>query len=627
MSRSLTDEDVKKWYDIAKIWGRGNSAEECRDMFECLQDLSSFLKKLENDLGKVVGNPQLILQKFPSVGKLLGQLYENTVILMSDEVFPCIVRCSLMLTNCSGVQERSVNRKAKVWAQTQLRRATTPVLKHSNLHHFGEFWGYTAQESTEMMVDKLVWSLCHDLEVIRSFTWNAEERECYPQKLVSGRCLRELSEFCLPLLTVTQAKPLVEKILCCQKSFDLMSRCNEVGFVVCESVSQVFLKAVSSSKDLLLSYDARVSLWKRHQPSFESEILDFIEISAIQRPYISRKQLKGVISLSEVLCACAENPEFFAVAFAILSSFLAQSDGNTQVAKLMSVLSEMCVEECKEGQVLATFPEFFPDCCRSLVRKLALNPHDLGDEESILCNLRSIDMELELLTNKLTKSKLFAVWKTLWCFPSWESVVLRLSLSSCGEEVLDGCINMLCWFHVPPLSDKHISLKAALKEILHPLRLLKSKSRLQFADVQYILFTSPVLRASEAAILLGRLLLVFLCNALGGHLVFRDLTPGFSALMRLSFVLDGLEDNILEKKSTSASSTEQKKAWLLSIKEISELLDHARRQLAEAPLSNLAVTTEPKIISNSDTPIKDLLTRTEELINALQAEDKLGDNS
>jgi len=31
-----------------------------------------------------------------------------------------------------------------------------------------------------------------------------------------------------------------------------------------------------------------------------------------------------------------------------------------------------------------------------------------------------------------------------------------------------------------------------------------------------------VLRDPEAAILLGRLLLVFLCNALGGHLVFKD---------------------------------------------------------------------------------------------------------
>ena len=60
-----------------------------------------------------------------------------------------------MLSNCSGVRERSVNRKAKVWAQTQLRRVTIPILKSSSLHHIGEFWGYTAQESMEMMVDKV----------------------------------------------------------------------------------------------------------------------------------------------------------------------------------------------------------------------------------------------------------------------------------------------------------------------------------------------------------------------------------------------------------------------------------------------------------------------------------------
>ena len=46
--------DVKRWYDTAKKWGRGNSAEECKDTFESLQDLSSFLTKLEVDLEKVV---------------------------------------------------------------------------------------------------------------------------------------------------------------------------------------------------------------------------------------------------------------------------------------------------------------------------------------------------------------------------------------------------------------------------------------------------------------------------------------------------------------------------------------------------------------------------------------------
>lgn len=33
-----------------------------------------------------VGNPKLILQKFPSLGKFLGQLFENDVILLSGEI-------------------------------------------------------------------------------------------------------------------------------------------------------------------------------------------------------------------------------------------------------------------------------------------------------------------------------------------------------------------------------------------------------------------------------------------------------------------------------------------------------------------------------------------------------------
>lgn len=42
---------------------------------------------------------------------------------------------------------------------------------------------------------------------------------------------------------------------------------------------------------------------------------------------------------------------FFTLSFTVsLSSlFLTQSDGNTQVAKLMSVFGELCVQECKEG--------------------------------------------------------------------------------------------------------------------------------------------------------------------------------------------------------------------------------------------------------------------------------------
>ena len=73
-----------------------------------------------------------------------------------DDVFHSVIRCSLALANCSNSQGTIFSRKAKSWALTQLRRASTPTLKHSNLVEVGEYWGYSAEESTEMMVDKVL---------------------------------------------------------------------------------------------------------------------------------------------------------------------------------------------------------------------------------------------------------------------------------------------------------------------------------------------------------------------------------------------------------------------------------------------------------------------------------------
>ena len=73
-----------------------------------------------------------------------------------DDVFHSVIRCSLALANCSNSQETIFSRKAKSWALRQLRRASTPTLKHSNLVEVGEYWGYSAEESTEMMVGKVL---------------------------------------------------------------------------------------------------------------------------------------------------------------------------------------------------------------------------------------------------------------------------------------------------------------------------------------------------------------------------------------------------------------------------------------------------------------------------------------
>ena len=58
---SLTEEDVNRWYDVAKKWGKAISAETCGETFECVHDLSSFLKRLEKYLSEEVGKLFLAL--------------------------------------------------------------------------------------------------------------------------------------------------------------------------------------------------------------------------------------------------------------------------------------------------------------------------------------------------------------------------------------------------------------------------------------------------------------------------------------------------------------------------------------------------------------------------------------
>ena len=91
--------------------------------------------------------------------------------------------------------------------------------------------------------------------------------------------------------------------------------------------------------------------------------------------------------------------------------------------------------------------------------------------------------------------------------------------------------------------------------------------------------------------------------------------------MRLAFVLDGLENTILGTKPTSASSAEERKARLLLIKGISQLLDDVRKEVTVEPLQGVAMTTEWDRINNNDNQVKDLLTRTEDLIKVLQVDD------
>ena len=61
---SVSETDVKRWFDIVQKWSSENSADKCRDTFKRFDELSSFLKELERAIAKAVG------KKFPSLPRL-----------------------------------------------------------------------------------------------------------------------------------------------------------------------------------------------------------------------------------------------------------------------------------------------------------------------------------------------------------------------------------------------------------------------------------------------------------------------------------------------------------------------------------------------------------------------------
>lgn len=83
---SLSEKELQRWLDVVQTWHGANSAEGCSNTAKALNELSSFLKDLEGAIAEAADNSQLILQKFPSVGKLLGELFKNTTVLLSGDV-------------------------------------------------------------------------------------------------------------------------------------------------------------------------------------------------------------------------------------------------------------------------------------------------------------------------------------------------------------------------------------------------------------------------------------------------------------------------------------------------------------------------------------------------------------
>ena len=61
---SLSEKEVRRWFDVVQTWHGANSAEDCSNTAKGLNKLSSFLKDLERAITEAVWN-KLKPKKFP----------------------------------------------------------------------------------------------------------------------------------------------------------------------------------------------------------------------------------------------------------------------------------------------------------------------------------------------------------------------------------------------------------------------------------------------------------------------------------------------------------------------------------------------------------------------------------
>ena len=147
-------------------------------------------------------------------------------------MFHSVVQCSLALANCSSAQGRNTG-KARDWVQTQLRRVTTPTLKNSNLFEIGEYWGYTAQEATEIMLDKVNVNL---------------NRACIQHSFLDLSSQASISLFWL-FNSIWKVSPITVNFLYCGHPWDrelvsLIARVRDSGNLFQSNVCNVFLPGI-----------------------------------------------------------------------------------------------------------------------------------------------------------------------------------------------------------------------------------------------------------------------------------------------------------------------------------------------------------------------------------------------
>ncbi|CAB3994419.1 Fanconi anemia group C -like [Paramuricea clavata] len=381
----------------------------------------------------------------------------------TEDLYRLVLHCVTAVAVSSQQHRDGINEKSIKWVKSQIKTVCSsyPGIVSSSVS-LAEQFGLQPVGIAQQFNNELVSSLVGDLSSTASCReWSDLHRQFIPRYPIEGTTLRNISEMCLPILLKPVIRPLIEALLCCEKTNDIItdSNSNSTDVIPEKALSPHFLNALKDNpRDCYLSlsqgvqalsHDARVNLWMQDHIYFEDEIISLLEICCFERKYMSRKEMKAMISLRELPKALSENTSLFSITYEVIQRVIYETSGNLHVMKFVGVLLQLISDVQRQK-----------------------NKTQLADTFNVnYANIWSV--ELASFVNLLTVDWAGFPDQLQRCY--W--VVLFAS-----TQFVEPCLTILLWYHGGGTQFDDTN-KIKLRYFVDTLRHLRNKSQIMTSDI------------------------------------------------------------------------------------------------------------------------------------------------
>ncbi|XP_035698273.1 Fanconi anemia group C protein-like [Branchiostoma floridae] len=557
--------ELDGWLDRAKSWGEPGgvvSTEGLKDTCTCLGELGTFLKRLHVAM-TTWERPAAIMRHLPNIGQFLGRLCHNPAVLACGDT--CTVLQSCLTALCTDCPQEDIERRAAGWAQKMLRHVITGPSGNS----VREAMGYLPSDQHKLALEKAIHALSEDLDQLQQDR-RLKARQAQPCTL------HQLSELCLPLVTLPAASAVVEKLL-------LAGLEGKAGG---EELSDLFLESVARTQQQVysnklvtaavpLSPAALCALWTLHSSCLEQEVLDMVETVTLNRPYMGTEDMKTLICSRALPTACVLQPTVNNVTREILRELLQQSAGSPSLLKLLRVFNESFIlEVCKlQGEVPTVLHLTYNLQLLPLVHLLILHPAGLN-QPTCQEHLKNICKTLQTVQSPACQDTWTQVtqaggcqigpgiscthdsWLVLVQFGWWYSKACKLLLLSPVPP--QSCLQYLACYHLPTSPQQQQGFMSCILDVASTLHDLLPKIHPKSHDLLYAVSANQQPDSPAQRAVIGQLLMLFLLHSVGGYGIADDVLNMVvgeeDAVTRLAVLLDTIEENVVGPKTAESLS-------------------------------------------------------------------------